>query len=74
MNARTRQTFVRDVAKSGNSAMVRIHAEELRALGVSVGSQVKVTLEPVDAAYDESRAAAERATVRWSHTLRLFGQ
>lgn len=65
-------TFTREVAKSGNSAMVRLHKDELARVGVEPGQSVRVTIEAVDDEYAATRAAAKKMRNRFRRTLDLL--
>lgn len=65
-------TFTREVAKSGNSAMVRLHKDELAHVGVEPGQAVRVTIEAVDDEYTATREAARKMRARFSRTLDLL--
>jgi len=67
-------TIVREIKTSGNSQMVRLHKKDLDAIGVTAGSGVRVTLEPVSNAYDATRKAAQRTHRRYSRTLEILGK
>ncbi|PWL30614.1 MAG: hypothetical protein DCO97_21550, partial [Marivita sp. XM-24bin2] len=65
-------TFTREVAKSGNSAMVRLHKDELAHVGVEPGQAVRVTIEAVDDEYAATRQAAKKMRARFRRTLDLL--
>jgi len=65
-------TFTREVAKSGNSAMVRLHKDELTHVGVEPGQAVRVTIEAVDDEYAATREAAKKMRARFRRTLDLL--
>jgi len=65
-------TFTREVAKSGNSAMVRLHKDELAHVGVEPGQAVRVTIEAVDDEYTATREAARKMRARFRRTLDLL--
>src|SRR6056297_1694341 len=65
-------TFTREVAKSGNSAMVRLHKNELAHVGVEPGQAVRVTIEAVDDEYTATREAARKMRARFRRTLDLL--
>jgi len=65
-------TFTREVARSGNSAMVRLHKDELTHVGVEPGQAVRVTIEAVDDEYAATREAAKKMRARFRRTLDLL--
>ena len=65
-------SFVREVAKVGNSAMVRIHRAELEELKIAPGAAVRVTLEVANNEYMSTTESAERMLMRYSTTMALL--
>ena len=75
MNKTSKQvTFTRAVRSVGNGAMVSVHKSDLEALGLEVGSEVRVTLEPVNSTYDATIRAARRMAGRYARNLELLGK
>jgi antitoxin component of MazEF toxin-antitoxin module len=68
------RTVIRDIKRHGNGAMISIHKADMEALGVEVGASVRVSIETVDDAYDQTMKAGEEMIGRYTKTLERLGQ
>lgn len=67
-------SFTRAVSSVGNGAMVRLHKADLEQIDAKVGTEVRVTIEPVSGSHEATLTSGRRMAARYARTLELLGK
>ena len=69
-----KKQITREIKAIGNGMMIPIRKSDIEALGLSIGSTVRVEISPIGTTYDETRLSARKMRARFPRTLQLLGK